>query len=182
MKKARVFWFTGLSGAGKSTVAALAETELSRLGVSVFVLDGDAFRATHSRHLGFSEKDIQLNNEMIADHCVQLQSRYDVILVPIISPYRVSRAKAREKMTGFFDEVYFEAGIDCLIARDTKGLYRKARNRELTTLIGYSDSNPYEAPILPDLVLKTETETPEESAARLVRFVAARLTETQTKR
>ena len=174
-KQALVFWFTGLSGAGKTTVASRVSEALTRRGILVFVLDGDVFRASQSRHLGFSESDIKQNNALIAEHCARLRSEYDVILVPIISPYAVSRQKAREVLGQGFYEIYLEASLDCLVARDPKGLYRKARNQEITTLIGYSATNPYEAPASADLVIPTDRVTPETSAALLERFVGERL-------
>ena len=169
MKRALVFWFTGLSGSGKTTVAFAVKSSMTEKVLKVLVVDGDEFRSKHN--LGFTEQDIKKNNEWIAKHCEQERANFDVILVPIISPYAESRKKARELLGRGFYEVYFSADLKCVMARDSKGLYRKARSNEIKNLIGYSKSNPYEAPQSPDLVVPTDRQTPEESASLLGQFI-----------
>lgn len=175
-----VFWFTGLSGAGKSTLAKSVKPVLEARGLKTLILDGDEIRERRPEPLGFTEADIKKNNDWVARHCAEQKSRYDVILVPIISPYAASRRAARETIGSGFFEVFLSAGIDCVAARDTKGLYRKAKNNEITNLIGFSESNPYEAPADPDLVLATASQTPEASSAKLVRFILGRLKAAQS--
>ncbi len=172
-KFAPVFWFTGLSGSGKSTVAAATKALLEQKGLSVLTVDGDVFRGTHD--LGFSEADIKKNNELIAQRCEEERERYDVILVPIISPYAESRKKARLRLAPGFYEVHFNADLDCVMARDVKGLYRKAMNNEIRNMIGFSKSNPYQPPRRADLAISSDGPTPAQSAARLCRFIEERL-------
>ena len=174
MKCALVFWFTGLSGSGKSTVASGVKLLLEKKGLEVLVVDGDEVRSGHNRNLGFTEEDIKKNNEWIAEHCGQKRAAYDVILVPVISPYADSRQKAREFLGGGFYEVYFSADLECVMLRDTKGLYQKARNHEIKNLIGFSRSNPYQAPKNPDLVIATDKQTSAESVAVMTEFVLCR--------
>ena len=168
---APVFWFTGLSGAGKSTVAQKAKRRLEKKGFSVLITDGDDMRAGRREKLGFTEKDIKMNNRLIAEYCAERRGKHDVILVPIISPYQESRWAARQALSPGFYEVYCSAGLSCVAERDTKGLYRKARNGEIDNLIGFSPRNPYEAPKRPDLELPTHRQTAERSAAELTDFI-----------
>ncbi len=173
---APIFWFTGLSGAGKSTVARAVERRLVAAGFRVLVLDGDEVRRRLHRDLGFSEEDIRRNNALIAEMCGRLRGDYDVILVPIISPYRSSRAMARRALEPGFYEIYLNASIEVVRRRDVKGLYSLADRNRITNLIGYSPGSVYEPPIAPDLVLNTGTETENVSIDTFHRFVLERLT------
>ena len=118
MRRALVFWFTGLSGSGKSSVAAAVRDRLCADGAKVLILDGDDVRARIHRHLGFSEADIRENNRLIAGLCDESRADYDVILVPIISPYAESRAAARAALAPGFYEIYCTAGLDIVARRD----------------------------------------------------------------
>ena len=135
MKQAKIFWFTGLSGAGKTTVADGVKSKLEAQGYKVFVLDGDQVRQKYTLPLGFSPEEIRLNNSLIARACKEQRNAYDVILVPIISPYRESRQKARELLEAGFYEIYFSASLECVVRRDVKGLYRKAKDGQIENLI-----------------------------------------------
>lgn len=176
MRRALVFWFTGLSGAGKSTVAEQVRGRLKAEGRAVLVLDGDDVRARFHRHLGFSEADIRENNALIARLCEENRALFDVILVPIISPFAESRALARATLAPGFYEVHCTAGLDIVARRDTKGLYAKARAGAIDNLIGVSPGARYDVPGDPDLRLDTGSGDPALSAARLLSFVSARLT------
>ena len=106
LKRAIVFWFTGLSGSGKSTLAQGLFNSLIKEGFKVLILDGDDLRNQVHRHLGFTPEDIRKNNELIVGLCEKKRNEYDFILVPIISPYRDSRANARFKLAPDFNEIY----------------------------------------------------------------------------
>ena len=105
MSTASIFWFTGLSGAGKSTIAEAVKSRLELNGLKVFILDGDNVRSQLHKNLGFSKSDIEENNRLISELCVQYQTKYDIILVPIISPFNKSRNAARKKIGKNFFEI-----------------------------------------------------------------------------
>jgi adenylylsulfate kinase len=166
-------WFTGLSGAGKTTVSALVGRELERLGRRVEHLDGDVVRTHLSRGLGFSREDRDLNVDRIAWVASRLTRHGAAVLVSAISPYEAARRRARERVEQFgtFIEVFVDASVDTCSARDVKGLYAKALAGDIPSFTGVTD--PYEPPTEPDLVLATERELPQDSAA----CVLARLCE-----
>lgn len=167
-KKSLVLWFTGMSGSGKSTLAKRTAECLEEEKFRTLILDGDQLRNHHHRHLSFSKVDILENNRLIAQLCIQQLSQYDVILVPIISPYILGRERARKKIGLAFKEVYIQASLEKLIERDTKGLYRKSIDGEMDNLIGFSDKNPYEEPIKPDVRIKTDTNNEDQCVETLV--------------
>lgn len=158
-------WFTGLSGAGKSTLAEILERELRARGRKVEVLDGDVIRTHLSKGLGFSKEDRDTNIRRIGWVC-EVLSRNDVIAIAAaISPYRDIRDEVRQRI-GRFVEVFVDCPLDVVIERDVKGLYRKALAGEIQQFTGVSD--PYEAPLAPEVVVRTAEESPEESAARIL--------------
>lgn len=169
-QRAIVFWFTGLSGAGKSTLANGLRDALVAAGRRVLILDGDDVRNRLHRHLGFSPEDIRLNNQLIAGLCAENRTDFDFILVPIISPYRDSRAAARSLLEPGFHEIFVSASLDVLHDRDTKGLYAAARRNEIGNLIGVSPGSPYDIPDAADLVIDTSAERPASSRERLLMF------------
>jgi adenylylsulfate kinase len=173
MSEGMTLWFTGLSGAGKSTVAQLVEEELRGRGNLVEVLDGDVVRQNLSKGLGFSKEDRDTNIRRIA-FVADLLSRNGVVAITAaISPYREIRDEARELMGDRFVEIYVKASVTECARRDVKGLYEKAFAGEIKEFTGVSD--PYEEPLDPDLVLDTEAETPVESAARVLALVDSRV-------
>jgi adenylyl-sulfate kinase len=168
MQQGFTIWFTGLSGAGKSTVARLVEKSLRERGLKVEVLDGDVVRTNLSKGLGFSKEDRDINIRRIGFVC-KLLSRNDVIAIAAaISPYREIRDEVRREV-GNFVEVYVSCPLDALVARDVKGLYKKALAGEIANFTGVSD--PYQPPLHAEVTLQTDKETPEESAARLLAFL-----------
>lgn len=181
MSAASVFWFTGLSGSGKSTVATGVKEALERLHCRVLILDGDDVRTRLHRHLGFSESEIKENNALVVGLCIDLRTEYDVVLVPIISPYRESRKDARTRIGRDFHEIYFNAGLDVVINRDTKGLYKKAQAGEIQNMIGFSPSAPYEAPEAPDLVIDTSSEIHSSSVDILLGYILKNVSHESTK-
>jgi adenylylsulfate kinase len=158
-------WFTGLSGAGKTTIREVVEARLRERGCKVEVLDGDIVRENLTRDLGFSPEDREENIRRIT-FVAQLLTRNDVIvLVSAISPYRSMRDTAREKI-GDFVEVYVSAPLEVCEARDVKGLYQKARDGRIPHFTGIDD--PYEPPLSPEVNCATHEETLEESAAKVL--------------
>ena len=164
-KKGFTLWFTGLSGAGKTTLARLLETELIARGHKAEVLDGDVVRTNLSKGLGFSKEDRDTNIRRIGFVC-HLLTRNDVVAIAAaISPYREIRDEIREQI-GAFVEVYCSCPIEVLAERDVKGLYKKALAGEIKNFTGVDD--PYEAPVSPEVIVETDNETPLESVARIL--------------
>jgi adenylylsulfate kinase len=164
-RKGFTLWFTGLSGAGKTTLARLVETELNARGHRVEVLDGDIIRTNLSKGLGFSKEDRDTNIRRIGFVC-NLLTRNDVVAIAAaISPYREIRDDVRRQI-GSFVEVYVKCPLDVLAERDVKGLYKKALAGEIKNFTGVDD--PYEEPFTAELVVETDCEQPEESAARVI--------------
>ena len=159
-------WFTGLSGAGKSTISQLVAEELRRRDVRVEVLDGDVVRTHLSKGLGFSKEDRDTNIRRIGWVCKVLSRNGVAAIGAAISPYREIRDEIRAKI-GRFVEVYVECSIPVLAERDVKGLYKKALAGELKNFTGVSD--PYEPPLNPEVTCHTDgRETPEQSAAKVL--------------
>jgi 3',5'-nucleoside bisphosphate phosphatase len=166
-------WLTGLSGSGKSTVGRLVAGHLRDLGHRVEVLDGDDLRQNLSADLGFSREDRNRNVHRIA-WVSDLLSRNGVItFVAAVSPFREPRDAARARMGNRFLEVYVRASVEACERRDVKGLYQRARSGQIQGFTGVDD--PYEEPLSPELVIDTESESAEESAARLIALVEERL-------
>jgi adenylylsulfate kinase len=168
MNNGFTLWFTGLSGAGKSTIAELVGGRLEDAGRSVEYLDGDVVRTHLSKGLGFSKEDRDTNIERIGWVASRLTRNSAAVLVSAISPYEDARRKARELVGEFgaFIEVYVEASVETCAERDPKGLYEKAFAGEIKEFTGVSD--PYEAPLSPELVVNTEEDSPEQSAQRVL--------------
>jgi ATP sulfurylase/adenylyl-sulfate kinase len=159
-------WLTGLSGAGKSTIARALETALRERQRHVEVLDGDEVRENLSKGLGFSKEDRDTNIRRIA-YVAKLVSRSGgIAITAAISPYRALRDEARSQI-GAFVEVFVRCPLDVLVQRDTKGLYAKALRGEIAQFTGVSD--PYEEPLSPELVVHTDLETLDESVAKVLR-------------
>jgi adenylyl-sulfate kinase len=161
-------WLTGLSGAGKSTVATLLVPELEARGLHVEYLDGDVVRTHLSRGLGYSREDRDTNIERIGWVASRLTRHGAAVVVAAISPYREARRSARRRVEEFgpFVEVWVNASIEECARRDTKGLYAKAFAGEIDHFTGIDD--PYETPEHPDVVLDTERQAPEESVRQVI--------------
>src|SRR2546425_2651173 len=165
MSKGFVVWFTGLSGAGKSTIANALSEELARRGRHAEVLDGDEVRTHLSEGLGFSKEDRDTNIRRIG-YVARLVARSGgVAITAAISPYREVRDEVRAR-TPDFVEVYMRCPIETLAERDVKGLYRKALAGEIANFTGVSD--PYEEPLHPEVVCDTSRETAEQSLAKVL--------------
>ena len=173
MRNGFTLWFTGLSGAGKTTIAEHVRPELERRGLKVEWLDGDEVREHLSKGLGFSKDDRDTNIDRIGWVASRLTRHGAAVIVSAISPYREARAKAREMVEehGTFVEVYVATSVDECARRDVKGLYEKAFRGEIKEFTGVSD--PYEEPEGAEIRIDTEAHEPEESA----RIVLAKLEE-----
>lgn len=171
MSSGATVWLTGLSGAGKTTICRRVEEKLAAAGLPVERLDGDVVRQQLCADLGFSREDRFRNIERVAYVAKLLTRNRVIVLASFISPYRSMRDYARKEI-GPFIEVYAKCSLEECIRRDVKGLYRKAINGEIAYFTGISD--PYEEPEQPELVVDTEQETEEASAAKVVEYLIAR--------
>jgi bifunctional enzyme CysN/CysC len=168
-------WFTGLSGSGKSTVAAELTRRLVEAGVSTYTLDGDNLRHGLNGDLGFSPDDRAENVRRVAEVARLFADAGFVTLVPVISPYRAGRehARALHEAAGLeFVEVFVDAPLAVCEDRDPKGLYAKARAGELPGFTGVDD--PYEAPPRPEVVVETATTPPADAAGLVLEALRAR--------
>ena len=160
-----VIWFTGLSGSGKTTVAHVLEEKLANADVPVELLDGDVVRENLSKGLGFSKEDRDTNIRRIAFVAHLLQRNGTFVITAAISPYRAIREEARA-MAKDFIEVYANAPLEVCEERDVKGLYKKARAGEIKGFTGIDD--PYEPPSGPEVELRTDQLSVEESAQKVI--------------
>jgi adenylylsulfate kinase len=168
-------WFTGLSGAGKSTLATALTSELAGRGLKVEILDGDEVRTNLSKGLGFSREDRDTNIRRIGYVARLLARNGTGVIAAAISPYREVRAEVRrsiERDGAAFIEVFVKCPLDVLVERDVKGLYKKALAGEIKEFTGVSD--PYEAPVDPDVTVETDSETVEQSIRKILEELARR--------
>ncbi|WP_349792148.1 sulfate adenylyltransferase subunit CysN [Xanthomonas sp. WHRI 7064] len=166
----RVLWFTGLSGAGKSTVANLVDKRLHALGYHTFILDGDNVRHGLNRDLGFTDEDRVENIRRVAEVARLMADAGLIVLVSFISPFRAERQLARERFdAGEFVEVFVDVPLAVAEARDVKGLYRKARAGQIPNFTGID--SPYEAPEAPEVHLHADGENVEALARHVLEFL-----------
>jgi len=172
-KRGFCIWFTGLSGAGKSTVAEILTSLLLEHGRQVTVLDGDVVRTHLSRGLGFSREDRDTNILRIGFVASEVVRHHGTVICAAISPYRATRNENRALIGDeHFIEVFVDTPLDVCEDRDTKGMYAKARRGEIKGFTGIDD--PYEAPLDPEIVLQTVDTTPEENARRIIGYLEGR--------
>jgi adenylylsulfate kinase len=163
-------WLTGLSGAGKSTIAVDLEKRLLERGVRTYILDGDNVRHGLNKNLGFSPEDRTENIRRIGEVAKLFTDAGMVALTAFISPYRADRDQVRGLMAaGDFIEVFVDCPVDVCEQRDVKGLYKKARAGEIKEFTGVSA--PYEAPLRPELALDTSVQSVEESAKQILAYL-----------
>jgi bifunctional enzyme CysN/CysC len=168
----RLLWFTGLSGAGKSTIANLVEKRLFALGRHSFLLDGDNIRHGLSRDLGFSDADRVENIRRVGEVARLMTDAGLIVLTAFISPFRSERAMVRDMLKpGEFVEIHVDTSLADAEARDVKGLYAKARAGALKNFTGID--SPYEAPEKPDIRIDTARTTPAEAAEQIVDWLLA---------
>lgn len=166
---AKVFWLTGLSGAGKSTIAAKIEKELITLGIAVVVLDGDKVRQGLCSDLSFSADDRAENLRRISEIAALLIQSGIVVLCPVIAPLQSSRVYIRNKLGGAYKEIFVSCPLGICERRDVKGNYKKARLGLIRDYTGIS--SPYDVPIAPDLVVSTELESVGVTVEKVRNFV-----------
>jgi adenylylsulfate kinase len=174
MRNGFTLWFTGLSGAGKTTIAELVGPQLEEGGRLVEYLDGDVVRTRLSKGLGFSKEDRDTNIERIGWVASRLTRQGAAVLVSAISPYEETRQKARDLVEewGTFVEVHVATSVEECARRDVKGLYEKAFKGEIKGFTGVDD--PYEDPSNPDVRIDTEQHEPEESAQLILQHLEER--------
>lgn len=171
--KGCILWFTGLSACGKSTIANAVDRKLHDAGVHTFVLDGDNIRMGLNKNLGFSAEDRAENIRRIGEVAKLFADAGVITATAFISPYLVDRDKVRALMgQGGFIEVYVNASLETCEARDPKGLYKKARAGEIKGFTGISD--PYEAPVNPELVLDSNTKGIDELSNEVIAYLKSR--------
>jgi adenylyl-sulfate kinase len=171
-----VIWLTGLSGAGKSTIARGLEAELFARGMHSYVLDGDNIRHGLNSNLGFSPEDRVENIRRVSEVAKLMADAGTVVITAFISPYRVDRRRAREialEAKAEFIEVFVDAPLQICEERDPKNLYKKARAGEIREFTGIDA--PYEAPEDPEIVVRTDKQTAEESVAAILEELLPRL-------
>jgi bifunctional enzyme CysN/CysC len=172
-QKPAVLWFTGLSGAGKSTIANILEKKLHALGKHTFLLDGDNVRHGLNHDLGFTEADRVENIRRVAEVAKLFVDAGLLTIVAFISPFRAERQMARDLVRqGEFIEIFVDTPIEVCEERDPKGLYRKARRGELHNFTGID--SPYEPPSAPEVRLKAGVSSPEMLADQLIHFLRQR--------
>jgi len=167
-----ILWFTGLSGSGKSTLANYLTPILKEKGCKIEILDGDEVRENLSKGLGFSKEDRDTNIRRIGYVANMLARNGVVSMTAAISPYREIRDECRARSQAPFIEIFVDAPLEVVESRDTKGLYKKARAGIIKQFTGISD--PYEAPLKPEIVVKTGEESIEASACKILKYLATK--------
>lgn len=168
--KSAILWFTGLSGAGKSTVSVEVEKRLNERGVHSYILDGDNIRHGLNQDLGFSPEDRKENIRRIGEVSKLFVDAGTVVLTAFISPYREDRRAVRDLVEDReFIEVYVAASVEVCEERDPKGLYEKARSGEIENFTGISA--PYEDPVDPEVTVHTDRLTLEESVQTVIDYL-----------
>lgn len=169
-----VLWFVGLSGSGKSTIANGLQTKLFENGFNAIVLDGDNTRLGINKDLGFSDKDRNENIRRVAEISKLFVESGHIVINAFISPFELNRTQARNIISEKdFIEVYIESSISTCEKRDVKGLYRKARAGEVSEFTGISSQ--FETPQNPDIKVKTDKQTPEDSIEYLFEQLKSKL-------
>ncbi len=172
-QKGCVIWFTGLSGSGKSTLALEVESKLYQRGHLTYVLDGDNVRHGLNKNLGFSPEDREENIRRIGEVAKLFNDAGVIAMTAFISPYRTDRDNARDLLDeGRFVEVFVDCPLEVCEARDTKGLYQKARAGEIKEFTGISA--PYEAPVQPELTVNTASLTLDECTERVIALLESK--------
>ena len=172
-QKPCILWFTGLSGSGKSTVANAVESKLLELNKHTYLLDGDNVRMGLNKGLGFSDEDRVENIRRIGEVSKLFVDAGTIVLTAFISPFQKERDTVRSLVEDAeFIEVFIDTPLEVCESRDPKGLYQKARQGEISNFTGIS--SPYEAPSKPELHIKTDTQSIEESVEQIIRYLTTK--------
>lgn len=167
-------WFTGLSGSGKSTISNIVERELNKQGIRTYLLDGDNVRNGINRNLTFSHEDRTENVRRVSEISKLMIDAGLVVVGAFVSPYEEDRENIKNIVgTNNFIEVFVNTSLEECERRDVKGLYKKAREGKIKNFTGISA--PYENPLNPDIEIKTENETIDDAAKRIVEFIKPKL-------
>jgi len=169
-----LMWFTGLSGSGKSTIANIVEQRLQKQGIKTYTLDGDNIRKGINNDLSFSPDDRTENIRRIAEIANLMIDAGLVVLAAFVSPYKKDRDNIKKIVKDVnFVEIYINTSVEECERRDVKGLYKKARLGEIKNMTGISA--PYEAPINPDIEIKTELETIAQAVEKILEHIKPKL-------
>ena len=169
-QKSLVIWLTGLSGSGKTTIGLALEKKLIENGFAAFLLDGDSLRNGLNKDLGFSIEDRDENIRRAGEVCKLLSTAGLIVITTFISPLRAQRDSIRKKFQkGEFVEVFVNASLESCEIRDVKGLYKKARAGEIKDFTGID--SPYEIPLLPEIIVETDSTSESESLDKLYSFI-----------
>jgi bifunctional enzyme CysN/CysC len=166
-----IFWFTGLSGSGKSTTAMAVEKALFEQGYNTYVLDGDNVRHGLNADLGFSPEDRQENIRRIGEVAALMADAGLIVITAFISPYQGDRDRARAAAPQHFHEIFVKASLETCETRDPKGLYKKARAGEIAQFTGIG--SPYEEPLNPDMVVNTQNNDIQTCVGQVMRYIEA---------
>jgi len=173
--KVAVLWFTGLSAAGKSTVANTVDHKLNAMGKHTYILDGDNIRMGLNKNIGFSAEDRTENIRRIGEVSKLFTDAGVIVLTAFISPYKADRDAVRALFKNAeFHEIYVNASLETCEKRDPKGLYKKARSGELKNFTGIDPNSPYEAPDAPELVLDANTRSIDQLADDVIAYLTAK--------
>jgi adenylylsulfate kinase len=171
--KSVIIWFTGLSGSGKSTLAHSVEEELYKMGCITYVLDGDNVRHGLSSNLTFRDDDRKENIRRIGEAAKLMMEAGVIAMTAFISPFKKDRNLVRQLLSqGDFIEIFCKASLEACESRDVKGLYKRARAGEIKNYTGID--SPYESPDNPELVVNTESESLDESVAKVINFLKSK--------
>ena len=168
MQKGVTVWFTGLSGAGKTTISKIVEKKLHALNLQTELLDGDQVREQLTSDLGYSFEDRMQNIQRVAYVANLLTKHHVIVLAAFISPYKVMREYCRQNI-GSYVEVYVKCPIEECIRRDVKGLYKKALDGQMKNFTGISDT--FEEPAHPEITVETNKSSPEQCAEQIITYL-----------
>ena len=166
----KILWLTGLSGSGKTTIANFLNKKLKK-NFKVKVIDGDDFRKKSKNKNSFTKKNIYLNNIAIINSVLKISKKYDYIIVSVISPIARSREKAKKIFNKNYKEIYVKCSIKELIKRDTKNLYKLAKQNKIKNLIGYNSKINYEKSKYKKLVIDTEKNSVSKSVSKILKKI-----------
>jgi adenylylsulfate kinase len=168
-----IFWVTGLSGSGKSTICEIVKKGLISKLINAHIIDGDNVRNKFHQQLGFEFEDVRKNNLLICQLIEENFQSNDIVLVPVIAPYEKIRQEIKNKFRDNIKLIFCNASLETVSQRDVKGLYKKSKEGIIKNMIGYSKNYEYELPNHPDLVLNTgsHSESPEMTASILTEYI-----------
>ena len=164
----KVVWFTGLSGSGKSTLAGALARKLKKKNYKVLKVDGDIFRKKTLNKNSFSKTNIIKNNNLLINYIKNRIEKYDFITVAVISPLKITRIKAKKMFRKNYIEIFIKCSLKELIKRDTKGLYKLARQKKIDNLIGYNSKILYENTNYKKIIINTEKQNLTNSLKKVV--------------